>query len=114
VDRAARALALHRVDDPAGQLRPGMWGIPEPDPARAPTVAPAEVEFVLVPGVAFDPRGGRLGYGGGYYDRLLTAVATDTPRVAAAFEVQMVDEVPMAPGDQRVDRVITEVRAYPG
>ena len=67
-----------------------------------------------MPGVAFDPGGGRLGYGRGYYDRLLSAVAVDTPLVAAAFEVQMVDEVPMAPGDRRVDRVITEVRAYPG
>jgi 5-formyltetrahydrofolate cyclo-ligase len=114
VDRGARALALHRVDDPAGQLRPGTWGIREPDPARAPAVAPAQVDFVLVPGVAFDPRGGRLGYGGGYYDRLLAAVPADTPLVAGAFEAQVVDEVPMAEGDRRVDRVITEARTYPG
>ena len=70
--------------------------------------------FVLVPGVAFDPGGGRLGYGGGYYDRLLGAVAAGTPLVAGAFEAQMVDVVPMAPGDRRVDRVITEARMYPG
>jgi 5-formyltetrahydrofolate cyclo-ligase len=114
VDRTARVLALHRVDDPDRQLRPGAWGIHEPDPARAPAVSPAEVEFVLVPGVAFDAGGGRLGYGRGYYDRLLGAVAAGTPLVAGAFEAQMVDAVPMAPGDRRVDRVITEARMYPG
>jgi 5-formyltetrahydrofolate cyclo-ligase len=114
VNRTARRLELRLVADPAGQLVPGTWGIREPDPARCPEVAPAAVDFVLVPGVAFDARGGRLGYGGGYYDRLLPALPGRTARVAAAFELQMVPAVPMETGDRRVDLVVTERAAYPG
>jgi 5,10-methenyltetrahydrofolate synthetase len=64
VDRVARRLVLQQVRDLETELQPGTWGIPEPVPARCRTVAPAEVDFVLVPGVVFDPDGGRIGYGG--------------------------------------------------
>ena len=61
---------------------------PEPVPGRCRAVAPAEVDFVLVPGVVFDPEGGRIGYGAGYYDRLLTAWPPPRPPpVAAAFDL---------------------------
>jgi 5-formyltetrahydrofolate cyclo-ligase len=65
-----------------------------------------EIDFALVPGLGFDRRGGRLGYGGGFYDRLLAGLRAF--RVAAAFSVQMIDAVPMAPHDQYVDLVVTE------
>ncbi|HTL75696.1 MAG TPA: 5-formyltetrahydrofolate cyclo-ligase, partial [Casimicrobiaceae bacterium] len=68
------------------------------------------VDWVLVPGVAFDARGGRLGYGGGFYDRLLPGAAGSAPRVAGAFEMQIVDAVPTAPHDVGVDAVVTERR----
>ena len=93
-------------------LTPGPWGIREPDPRRCPPVRPGDVDLVLVPGVAFDAGGGRLGYGGGYYDRLLGTCAEATTLVAAAFEVQMVERVPMGPGDRRVDLVVTERGVY--
>ncbi len=108
VRRETRMLELYRVDEPERQLEPGLWGIREPAPARCPPVARATVDFVLVPGVAFDLRGGRIGYGGGYYDRLLAACAARTMLVAGAFETQLVGEVPMGPGDHRVDLVVTE------
>jgi 5-formyltetrahydrofolate cyclo-ligase len=73
-------------------------------------VAPEAIDWVLVPGVAFDPQGGRLGYGGGYYDRLLPLLPSMTRRVAGAFELQVVERVPAAPHDLRVDAVITELR----
>jgi len=112
IDRPARALTLHRVRDLDADLTPGPWGIREPDPRRCPPVRPGNIDLVLVPGVAFDAGGGRLGYGGGYYDRLLGTCADATPLVAAAFEVQMVDRVPMGPGDRRVDLVVTERGVY--
>lgn len=113
VDRAARRLALHQVRDLETELLPGTWGIPEPVPARCRTVAPADVDFVLVPGLVFDPRGGRIGYGAGYYDRLLAAWPEPTPPlVAAAFELQVVPAVPVLANDRRVDLVVTESRIY--
>jgi len=113
VDRQARRLVLHEVRDLAADLLPGTWGIPEPAPARCRRVAPDEVEFVLVPGVAFDPDGGRVGYGAGFYDRLLGEwPAPLPPLVAAAFELQIVPAVPVLPADHRVDVVVTESRTY--
>jgi 5-formyltetrahydrofolate cyclo-ligase len=113
VDRAARRLALHEVRDLDTELRPGTWGIPEPVPAHCRVVVPAEIDFVLVPGVVFDPRGGRIGYGAGYYDRLLAAWPPPPPPVvAAAFELQVVPAVPVFAGDRRVDLVVTESRIY--
>src|SRR5262249_37919244 len=71
IDRPARVLTVHRVGDLERDLVPGPWGIREPDPGRCPPAPTGDADFVLVPGVAFDAGGGRLGYGGGYYDRLL-------------------------------------------
>ena len=113
VDRASRSLELFRVEEPGRQLGPGMRGIREPLPDRCVAVPLREVAFVLVPGVAFDATGGRLGHGGGYYDRLLARCDHRPPLVAAAFEVQMVEAVPMGPDDRRVDRVVTERGLYP-
>jgi 5,10-methenyltetrahydrofolate synthetase len=113
VDREGRRLVLYRVASLETDLRPGTWGIPEPDPAHCGLGEPADIDFILVPGVAFDPDGGRLGYGAGYYDRLLAAWASPLPPlVAAAFELQVVPAVPVLAGDHRVDRVVTESQTY--
>jgi 5-formyltetrahydrofolate cyclo-ligase len=114
IDRAARRLALHRVRDLAAELQPGVWGIAEPDPERCAPAGLETIQFALVPGVAFDVRGGRIGYGGGYYDRLLGGWPAPPPLVAAAFGVQVVPAVPIGPHDRRVDRVVTETDTYPG
>jgi len=113
VDRAAGRLVLHRVCDLVEDLRPGTWSIPEPIPARCPSVDRAEVDFVLVPGLAFDRGGGRVGYGAGYYDRLLAAWPEPVPPlVAPAFELQVVPAVPVLATDHCVDVVVTESRIY--
>ncbi len=113
VDREARLLVLHEVRGLDTELRPGTWGIPEPAPARCRLVAPAEIDFVLVPGLVFDPDGGRIGYGAGYYDRLLGSWPEPLPPlVAAAFELQVVPAVPVLATDRRVDLVVTESRTY--
>jgi len=73
-----------------------------------------QLDLVMVPGVAFDRRGARLGHGKGYYDRLLTRVRLDTPLVGIAFECQMFPEIPMATHDVFMDMVITETAVYQG
>jgi 5-formyltetrahydrofolate cyclo-ligase len=88
-------------------LLPGSFGIGEP-PANAPQVAPDQIDLFLVPGLAFDLSGGRLGMGKGYYDRLLPQSAGF--RVGLCWECQLLPEVPMEPHDQRVQGICTERR----
>ena len=110
VDKASRMLELHAIADPERDIVAGYRDIPEPLPA-CPRVARDTIDFVLVPGVAFDRMGRRMGYGGGYYDRLLPLLSPRAVRVAGAFEVQLVDRVPAAPHDVAVDAIVTESRA---
>ncbi len=78
-------------------------------PADAPWVDPATVDLVIVPGLAFDERGARIGYGAGLYDRLLPT-CTGAARVGVAHDFQVLGELPEGPGDQRVDLVVTNER----
>jgi 5-formyltetrahydrofolate cyclo-ligase len=84
----------------------GVWGIREP-PADAPEVFP---DLLIVPLAAFDRRGYRLGYGGGYYDRTIARLRTMKPvtAIGLAFAAQQFDEVPATPRDERLDLVLTE------
>ena len=106
-------LTLYEVRDLARDLSPGTWGIREPRPEYCPVSDPGIVDFALIPGVAFDRKGGRLGYGGGFYDRLLASLPDGPPLVSGAFEVQVVDEVPVGPHDAPVHAVVTEEGIYP-
>ncbi|MEO8386649.1 MAG: 5-formyltetrahydrofolate cyclo-ligase, partial [Betaproteobacteria bacterium] len=106
VDRAAQTLVLHSVNGVA-DLATGKWGIREPH-TDAPVMSISSIEFMLMPGVAFDRAGNRLGYGRGYYDKLLLSADPALARVAAAFSCQIVVKVPVGSHDQRVDSVITE------
>ena len=89
------------------ELFPGLYGIREPRPGELRMVPPAEIDVVIVPGVVFDRRGYRIGYGGGYYDRFLGR-ATGAARIGAAFCCQIVSEIPVEPHDIPVDAVATE------
>ena len=94
------------------ELEPASFGLWEPridlrdDPARR--CAASDVDLYLVPGLAFDREGGRIGYGRGYYDRLLRAAGGRALFLALAFECQLVDSVPMTDRDVRVHLVVTE------
>ena len=69
---------------------------------------------MIVPGVAFDRDGGRLGHGFGYYDKLLNRARPDAPLVALAFECQLFPQIPMQAHDVFMDKVVTESAVYAG
>ena len=85
-----------------------MWGNPEKE------VEPEDLDIIMVPGVGFDRKGGRMGNGQGYYDRLLEKARPDCPLVALCYESQLFDEVLVAPHDVYMDKVITEDAVYEG
>lgn len=103
-------LGIARVKDLRDGLVPSRLGIREPDPARRRAARVDRIDVVIAPGVAFDTAGRRLGYGGGFYDRLLPALRPGTPVIAAAFATQLVAQVPEGTHDRRVDVVVTEQR----
>ncbi|WP_272699076.1 5-formyltetrahydrofolate cyclo-ligase [Desulfovibrio sp. Fe33] len=91
------------------ELVPGAFSILEPDAMRCPAVDSCRPNIALIPGVSFDRRGNRLGFGGGYYDRLLaTEAMRDTLIVGVAHEFQLVESIPTEPWDKPVDVVCTE------
>ena len=105
VDKASQRLRLHRVRH-LHELVAGVWGIREPS-ATSEIVLPNAIELIIVPGVAFDRAGFRIGYGKGFYDKLLLSVNPVSTRLSAAFECQIIDAVPNEAHDQRVDIIIT-------
>jgi len=110
VDNARAAMIPLRITDPEQDLKPGYYGIPEPDPQKTDLVAGQEIDAVILPGSVFDTGGGRLGYGGGYYDRFLVNDAPQACRIGLAFEMQLVEAVPLEPHDQCLDYLVTEKR----
>ncbi len=112
VNKESRMLELYGIADPESQLARGTYGIAEPRPERCRGAAYGEVEWVLVPGVVYADDGFRIGYGGGYYDRLLPLLPAATPRVSAAFQLQRRPEVPHGVHDQKIGMVVTESGVY--
>jgi 5-formyltetrahydrofolate cyclo-ligase len=108
IDRAAHRLELYHVHDPVVDTLSGVWGIREPDPTRCAPAAIDAIDVIIVPGVAFTLAGDRLGYGGGYYDELLARWQRPPPRIAAAFDLQIVGELPTTVLDQPVDVIVTQ------
>lgn len=98
------------------ELVPGKFGILEPSPdlrlVPQKHISVSELDAVFVPGVAFDSRGGRLGHGRAYYDRLLSNARADCHFVGLAWECQMFPEIPMGTHDVFMDSVVTERAKY--
>ena len=103
-----RRLALHAVADLDRHLVPGVWDIPEPDPQRCPAVDLDAVDFALVPALAADRAGYRLGYGAGYFDRLLAGRDARTFCVTALPAAFVVERLPHEAHDVAVDLVLDE------
>ncbi|MCR4304517.1 MAG: 5-formyltetrahydrofolate cyclo-ligase [Gallionella sp.] len=109
VNHHTSQLDLYWVDDLENQLAPGLWGIREPVVELCERLdTPNEVEFALLPGVAFSRNGARLGYGGGFYDKLLARMTSKPALAAAAFALQIVEQIPQEATDVKVEWIITE------
>ncbi|HOQ07146.1 MAG TPA: 5-formyltetrahydrofolate cyclo-ligase [Clostridiales bacterium] len=109
-------LSLYAIKDPVEDVVTGFKGIREPDPSRTKLMDPREIDLAVIPGVAFDAAGIRLGYGAGCYDRLLPMLRQDCVKIGAAFEIQLADVLPAEKHDFRLDAVVTERRTivFPG
>lgn len=105
-----RQLILSELINYDIELEQGAYGILEPKPEYIRETDPKIIDVVLIPGVAFDERGFRVGYGAGYYDRFLERVRPDAKKVALAFEMQMVEHAFEDDHDVPVDTIITEKR----
>jgi 5-formyltetrahydrofolate cyclo-ligase len=115
VHRAGKRLLLPYLEAggmEAAEVRPGDPMTPSQygpkEPGRKVAVEAEDVDLVVTPGLAFDRRGRRLGYGGGYYDRYLARLRPDAVRVGIGFSTQVVDEVPSGPTDELVHLVVTD------
>ena len=102
----SRELTACRIDG-FDELEKGHYGIRAPKVGRLRPVSRGEIDVVLVPAVAFDRRGYRVGYGGGYYDRFLPA-APQAAKIGAAFASQIVAEIPVDGHDLPVEVIVTE------
>jgi 5-formyltetrahydrofolate cyclo-ligase len=107
VATGAPRLRFHRGD--AGPLAPGRFGLREPA-ATAPEISADELDVVIVPGLAFDPEGRRLGFGGGYYDGLFGASGKRPALIGLCYDFQIVARCPADDRDVPVDLVVTEAR----
>jgi 5-formyltetrahydrofolate cyclo-ligase len=114
VERDLELFHLESMDE----LSVGMYKILEPraELREAPNkkIDVKTLDLIMVPGVAFDRRGARMGHGFGYYDKLLEHARRDTPLVALAFECQLFPEIPTQSHDIFMDKIITEAAIYPG
>jgi len=113
VDRATKGISMAEINDPKTQLSPGAFGIPEPLPHLRKPVPLGEIDLVVVPGIAFDIKGNRLGHGYGYYDRLLKDLVSKNPKsrfIGLAYDFQVLDQVPNASHDIPVHAIVTETR----
>ena len=103
-------MKLLKIDNLDTDLTLGPRNILEPDPNQC-NVVPIEcIDIAIIPGVAFDEKGGRIGSGDGYYDRLIPKLSITTRKVALTFEDQIVSQIQMEAHDRHVDIIITEKR----
>lgn len=105
-----RELIPSEIRDWDRDLSPGAYDILEPTEKKLRPRKPETINLLIVPGVAFDLKGNRLGYGGGYYDRFFPLLNKQTPLVALVFDLQILPVLHVDEWDRRVDIIITEKR----
>ena len=108
--QSEKRMYFSELKDPNLELDRGTFGIPEPKPQFRRPVSLKQADVVLVPGIAWDIQGYRIGYGGGYYDRSLNSMTTENKTIGLAFEFQIIPDLPRSVHDRHVDKLVTEVR----
>jgi 5-formyltetrahydrofolate cyclo-ligase len=110
IDEEKKGIVPLKIDNLDRDVGPGYRGIREPISQRCKVIPVQQVNLAIIPGIAFDERGGRIGYGTGFYDRFIPELDITTRKVALAFECQIVPQIPMEPHDRYTDIIITEKR----
>lgn len=105
-----KTMAACEITNIEEETEMGSYGILEPKKSMVKKVLPGDIDMIIVPGVAFDAKGYRIGYGGGYYDRFLKNVRKDCMKAGIAYEFQVVDELPKEDHDIPLDMIITQER----
>ncbi len=107
-DIKGKRLIISEISDLEKDTEIGPYGIYQPNTKRKKDIDPQDLDLLILPGIAFDKRGNRLGHGAGYYDRFLKDIPYNIPRISLAFDFQMLDEdIPIFACDIPVTRVIT-------
>jgi len=110
IDPEKQEIVPFKVDNLERDVRPRYRKIREPIPQRCKQIPVQHINLAIIPGIAFDVRGGRIGYGTGFYDRFIPQLDITTRKVALSFECQIVPQIPMEPHDRYTDIIITEKR----
>lgn len=104
---SAPTLTLFHVEHPENQMELSQWKISEPIPHRCIQVALSQISLILIPGLAYDRQGHRLGYGRGFYDRLLTQLSPKVRTIGVGYKEQLSEtDLPVDSWDQRVQTVL--------
>lgn len=109
VDNKEKTLKLYEIKD-INELSPGYMQIMEPRVPEERLKSLADIDLILIPGAAFDLQGNRLGYGAGFYDKLLSTLKKKILIIAPAYEEQVAEKIVAEPHDVKVDRIITDKR----
>ncbi len=105
---ATREMIVSELLDFKNDLEMGNFGVLEPKQESLRPMAADNLDLVIVPGVAFDKEGYRIGYGGGYYDRFLPQLPPSTTKISLAYDIQIINNIPKMPHDYPVQYIITE------
>lgn len=109
VDKENKKLKLYEIKN-MNELVQGYMGISEPSVSEGKLTELDDIDLIIIPGAAFDIHGNRLGYGAGFYDRLLSGMKNKIPVIAPAYEEQIVEKIPSEPHDVKVTKIVTDMR----
>lgn len=107
-----KGLELFFICDISLQLEKSSYDIMEPSPESCRRAKITDIDLIVVPGISFDKKLNRLGYGGGFYDKLLQKIDRRVKKISLSFEIQIIEKIPVSEHDIKVDLLITESNTY--